>query len=141
MLLCACLSAAAACCQVCSASGIERRDISYVEAHGTGTVVGDAQELAAIDFVYGSGVRRSAADPLLIGSVKSNMGHCEGCSGLAGGQWAAPEPCSCLCLCMSMADRVGHAPKAAGGAVLFTCCMPELAPIEVACGLHPSSTL
>ena len=75
---------------MCCASGIERRDISYVEAHGTGTVVGDAQELAAIDFVYGSGAGRSAADPLLIGSVKSNMGHCEGCSGLAGGQWAVP---------------------------------------------------
>ena len=55
-----------------------------MEAHGTGTVVGDAQELAAIDRMYGAGVGRSADAPLLIGSVKSNMGHCEGCSGLAG---------------------------------------------------------
>ena len=57
-----------------------------MEAHGTGTVVGDAQELAAIDFMYGSGAGRTAEEPLLIGSVKSNMGHCEGCSGLAGEQ-------------------------------------------------------
>ena len=57
-----------------------------MEAHGTGTVVGDAQELAAIDFMYGTGAGRTAEEPLLIGSVKSNMGHCEGCSGLAGEQ-------------------------------------------------------
>ena len=42
------------------------------------------QELAALDDVYGGGAGRSAEGPLLIGSVKSNMGHCEGCSGLAG---------------------------------------------------------
>lgn len=48
---------------------------------------GDAQELASIDAVYGSGdARRSPDRPLLIGSVKSNMGHCEGGSGLAGKQ-------------------------------------------------------
>ena len=58
----------------------------YIEAHGTGTVAGDAQELAAIDRVYGKGAGRVAEAPLLLGSVKSNMGHCEGCSGLAGGQ-------------------------------------------------------
>ena len=42
------------------------------------------QELAAIDEVYGAGAGRGADAPLLIGSVKSNMGHAEGCSGLAG---------------------------------------------------------
>ena len=72
--------------QVCNANKISRSDITYVEAHGTGTVVGDAQELAAIDFMYGAGAGRTADSPLLIGSVKSNMGHCEGCSGLAGGR-------------------------------------------------------
>ena len=70
--------------QVCAAAGVERADVVYVEAHGTGTVVGDAQELAAIDRMYGVGAGRTADAPLLIGSVKSNMGHCEGCSGLAG---------------------------------------------------------
>ena len=59
-------------------------DIQYVEAHGTGTVVGDSQELMAIDGLYGAGAGHTPEEPLLIGSVKSNMGHCEGCSGLAG---------------------------------------------------------
>lgn len=46
---------------------------------------GDGEELAAIDAVYGSGDGLRAPDnALLIGSVKSNMGHCEGASGLAG---------------------------------------------------------
>lgn len=72
--------------QVCEAAGIRREDLAYIEAHGTGTVAGDAQELAAIDRVYGKGAGRVADAPLLLGSVKSNMGHCEGCSGLAGGR-------------------------------------------------------
>lgn len=70
--------------QVCRACDINPADVVYVEAHGTGTVVGDAQELMAIDRLYGSGAGRTAEDPLLIGSVKSNMGHCEGASGMAG---------------------------------------------------------
>lgn len=63
---------------------MEPSDIQYVEAHGTGTVVGDSQELSAIDGLYGAGAGHTPEEPLLIGSVKSNMGHCEGCSGLAG---------------------------------------------------------
>ena len=35
--------------QVCKATGVDPSDIQYVEAHGTGTVVGDSQELSAID--------------------------------------------------------------------------------------------
>ncbi|CAL8464659.1 g4194 [Coccomyxa elongata] len=69
---------------VCRATGVDPSDIQYVEAHGTGTVVGDSQELSAIDGLYGAGAGHTAEEPLLIGSVKSNMGHCEGCSGLAG---------------------------------------------------------
>lgn len=46
---------------------------------------GDGEELASIDAVYGAGDGlRTPENPLLIGSVKSNMGHCEGASGLAG---------------------------------------------------------
>ena len=56
-------------------------EIYYVEAHGTGTVAGDGQELDAINQWYGTAEGRQA--PLWIGSVKSNMGHCEGCSCLA----------------------------------------------------------
>ena len=57
-------------------TSIEPNDVKYHEAHGTGTVVGDAVELAALGKVY--------TDPMIIGSVKSNMGHCEGASGLMG---------------------------------------------------------
>jgi len=75
---------------VCAASGVSPDEVVYVEAHGTGTVVGDSQELSAIDGLYGAGAGHTPRDPLLIGSVKSNMGHCEGCSGLAG----ARAPCA-----------------------------------------------
>jgi hypothetical protein len=47
-------------------------------------VAGDGQELGALEAWYGRQGGRSPDAPLLIGSVKSNMGHCEGCSGLAG---------------------------------------------------------
>ena len=70
--------------QVLEAAGVRNDEVVYVEAHGTGTVAGDAQELAALDAIYGGQAGRTPASPVLIGSVKSNMGHCEGCSGLAG---------------------------------------------------------
>jgi acyl transferase domain-containing protein len=69
---------------VCAAAAVRPAEVAYVEAHGTGTAAGDAQELAALDAVYGAGAGRGPGSPLLIGSVKSNMGHAEGCSGLAG---------------------------------------------------------
>nr|XP_018905067.1 PREDICTED: fatty acid synthase [Bemisia tabaci]XP_018905075.1 PREDICTED: fatty acid synthase [Bemisia tabaci] len=58
--------------------GINPADVAYVEAHGTGTKVGDPQEVNSIADVFTKG-RNS---PLLIGSVKSNMGHSEPASGL-----------------------------------------------------------
>lgn len=67
--------------QVCNEANINPADIVYVEAHGTGTVAGDGQELDSIDRWYGRAPGRT--EPLKIGSVKSNMGHCEGGSGLA----------------------------------------------------------
>lgn len=60
--------------------GISTRNIGYFEAHGTGTKIGDAEEIAAIDEVLGK--ERSKDDPLLIGSVKTNLGHTEPVSGL-----------------------------------------------------------
>ncbi|KAJ6013440.1 hypothetical protein N7540_008031 [Penicillium herquei] len=52
----------------------------YVEAHGTGTKVGDPLEARALHAVFGKG--RTPKDPLFIGSLKSNIGHLEGSSGV-----------------------------------------------------------
>lgn len=53
--------------------------ISFVEAHSTGTILGDAEEVAAIDAAYCKG----RTSPLSIGSVKSNIGHTEASSAVA----------------------------------------------------------
>ncbi|WP_286158669.1 type I polyketide synthase [Streptomyces sp. TLI_053] len=58
---------------------IDAGDVGLVEAHGPGTAVGDPVEYASIDAVYGSGRGRCA-----LGSVKTNIGHCEPVSGIAG---------------------------------------------------------
>ncbi|KAB8227946.1 uncharacterized protein BDW43DRAFT_316356 [Aspergillus alliaceus] len=63
-------------------AGLDMQDTRYVEAHGTGTAVGDPIESAAIGAAFRR--YRSADDPLYIGAVKSNIGHLEGASGIAG---------------------------------------------------------
>jgi phthiocerol/phenolphthiocerol synthesis type-I polyketide synthase D len=63
-------------------AGVRPRTVDYVEAHGTGTQVGDPIEAGALAEVLGAGRRPDA--PLLIGSVKANLGHLEGAAGIAG---------------------------------------------------------
>ncbi|MFD4506721.1 type I polyketide synthase [Streptomyces sp. NPDC058457] len=63
-------------------AGVEPDAVRFVELHGTGTPVGDPVEAAALGEVLG---RDRAADaPLLVGSVKTNIGHLEGAAGVAG---------------------------------------------------------
>lgn len=63
-------------------AGISPRHISYVEAHGTGTSLGDPIEIAALTKAYGA--HTSDTGFCAIGSVKSNIGHCESAAGMAG---------------------------------------------------------
>ena len=63
-------------------AGITPSEVDYLEAHGTGTEVGDPIELNAAGAVYGEG--RGQDRPLLVGSVKTNIGHLEPAAGVAG---------------------------------------------------------
>lgn len=64
--------------EVYNESGINPADVVYVEAHGTGTKVGDPEEINSVDKLF----CKDRKTPLLIGSVKSNMGHAEAGSGI-----------------------------------------------------------
>jgi len=61
---------------------VDPASIQYIEAHGTGTALGDPIEIRALDAVFRKS--RSPGNPLLIGSVKTNIGHLESASGVAG---------------------------------------------------------
>ena len=64
------------------AAGMSAHQVNYIEAHGTGTRLGDPIEFEAIVNVLGAG--RTRDNPLRVGSVKTNIGHLESASGIAG---------------------------------------------------------
>jgi acyl transferase domain-containing protein len=61
-------------------AGIDPSQTRFFEAHGTGTPVGDPIEAGAISEMFNK--YRSAEEPLIVGAVKSNIGHSEGASGI-----------------------------------------------------------
>jgi len=68
--------------QALAASKLTPADVDYIEAHGTGTTLGDPIEVNALVDIFCEG--RTAANPLLLGSVKTNLGHLESGAGIAG---------------------------------------------------------
>lgn len=65
-------------------AGLHPDGTVYVEAHGTGTSIGDPLEVQAIAAAFSTETQRTSATPLFIGSIKTNIGHLESASGLAG---------------------------------------------------------
>jgi acyl transferase domain-containing protein/aryl carrier-like protein len=63
-------------------AGCEPRHVGYLEAHGTGTPLGDPIEMRALEEVFAAD--RAHTEPLVVGSVKTNIGHTEAAAGLAG---------------------------------------------------------
>ena len=63
-------------------AGVDPSEVAYVEAHGSGTKLGDAIELSALHDVFAT--TRATERPLLVGAVKTNIGHTQSAAGVAG---------------------------------------------------------
>jgi microcystin synthetase protein McyG len=68
--------------QALTNAGVAPAEIGYVEAHGTGTALGDPIEAHALAAALGAG--RTSEQPLVVGSVKTNLGHLESAAGVTG---------------------------------------------------------
>ena len=68
--------------QALASAGLKPDDINYVETHGTGTSLGDPIEAHALAAVFGPG--RASGNALVLGALKSNIGHLESAAGVAG---------------------------------------------------------
>jgi acyl transferase domain-containing protein len=73
---------AAVICAALRDAGVDPAAIDYVEAHGTGTALGDPIEIEALAEALAEG--RPADRPLVVGTVKTNLGHTEAAAGVAG---------------------------------------------------------
>ncbi|MGW1761131.1 type I polyketide synthase [Streptomyces mirabilis] len=63
-------------------AGLGAADVQYVEAHGTGTALGDPIEISGVAEVFSGS--HSLENPVVVGSVKTNIGHLEATAGMAG---------------------------------------------------------
>ena len=104
-------------------AGLTPEQISYIEAHGTGTRLGDPIEIEALREVLCKG--RSIDRPLVLGSVKTNIGHLESAAGIAG------------LLKLVLMLRHGKIPPHLNLRTLNPLLKLEGAPIEIATTLRP----